>query len=217
MNATAGESRHALRRMRMHRIIRQLHLWIGAWGAVAAVLFGLSGFLQNHRTVLRLPQGGATEFSQLQLPVPSQARTSPEALHDWLRDAHHLQLESQRSGPQGTQRTADPHGQRRGARWMLTGGNARTAIQAEYVPGAETVLVRTTVQSPLAVLSRLHKGIGGGIAWILLSDSFALGLIALGSSGLILWSRGRSLHQLILSIAGAAGVILLLVGASAVL
>jgi uncharacterized protein len=220
MNSTALEARNALRRLRVHRAIRQVHLWIGAWGAIAAVLFGLSGLLQNHRAVLRFPQGSATEVSRLQWAVPADARASPEVLRGWLRDSQHLQLESQRpgpQGPQGPQRGTDAHSQRGAARWMLTGGNARTTIQVEYVPGSETVFVRTSVHSPLAVLSRLHKGIGGGVAWILLSDSFALGLVALGLSGLVLWSRGRTSRQLFFSVAGAAAAILLLIGASAVL
>src|SRR5258708_8519630 len=28
------------------RLIRQLHLWIGAWGAVPAILFGITAFVQ---------------------------------------------------------------------------------------------------------------------------------------------------------------------------
>jgi hypothetical protein len=27
---------------RAHRLIRQVHLWIGAWGALAAIVFGFS-------------------------------------------------------------------------------------------------------------------------------------------------------------------------------
>ena len=100
---------------------------------------------------------------------------------------------------------------------MLTGGNARTTVQAEYMQGSATVSVRTSVQSPLAVLERLHKGVGGGIAWILLSDSFALGMVALGASGLMMWSRGRKPVQMVVSIAAAGAVVLILVGASAIL
>ena len=31
------------------RWVRQLHLWIGAWGALAAVIYGLTGLVMNHR------------------------------------------------------------------------------------------------------------------------------------------------------------------------
>jgi hypothetical protein len=72
------------------------------------------------------------------------------------------------------------------------------------------------VQSALAVLERLHKGVGGGVAWILLGDSFALAMIALGISGLLLWSRGRSLRQMIFSIVGVALLVLLVIGGSAI-
>jgi hypothetical protein len=62
----------------------------------------------------------------------------------------------------------------------------------------------------------LHKGVGGGIAWILLTDSFALAMIALGLSGLILWARGRNARQMVFSTAGAALVVALLIAAAAV-
>ena len=209
MSELALEASAAVRRMRFHRLIRKLHLWIGAWGAIAAVLFGVTGFLQNHRGVLKLPQGTSSEVSRVEVAVPEDARASPEALKVWLASSQHLQLEMQRGGPGG--------GQGRSNRWMLMGGNARTTIQAEYVPGSETATIRTAVQSPLAVLGRLHKGIGGGIAWIVLSDSFALGMVALGLSGLIMWSRGRTPRQMLVSILGVATVVLVLVGASAIL
>lgn len=206
MSTVSLETTIALRRMRAHRLIRKLHVWVGAWGAIAAVLFGITGFLQNHRGVMKLPQGDSTEVSRVELPVPEEARASPEALRQWLHDVEHLDLESQR-GPQG----------RSPARWTLSAGTARKTTQAEYTPRAETLTLRTTVQSPLAILTRLHKGVGGSIAWILLSDSFAVGLVALGLSGLIMWSRGRTPRQMIFSIAGAASLITALIAASAIL
>jgi hypothetical protein len=212
MSTVSLETTVALRRMRAHRLIRKLHLWIGAWGAIAAVLFGITGFLQNHRAVMQLPQGDSTEVSRVELPVPEEARASPEALRQWLHDTQHLDLESQR----GPARAADANG-RRAARWTLSAGNTRKTTQAEYTPGADTLTLRTTLQSPLAILTRLHKGVGGSIPWILLSDSFAVGLVALGLSGLVMWSRGRTPRQMILSTVGAASLIIALIAASAIL
>jgi hypothetical protein len=62
------------------------------------VLFGISGFLQNHRGVMQLPQGDSTAVSRVELPVPEEARASQDALRQWLRDTQHLDLESQRGG-----------------------------------------------------------------------------------------------------------------------
>jgi hypothetical protein len=229
--------------------------------------------MQNHRGVMKLPQGDSTEVSRIELAVPESARASRDALRAWLRDEQHIDVESQRAPPGrggegragelrgggsrggeanggelrgggsrngeaggGASRGADSAGSesRRGesrggdasvggqrasqqARWNFTGGNARDVTQVEYVEGAPTATVRTNVQSPLAVLERLHKGVGGGVAWILLGDSFALAMVALGISGLILWSRGRSLRQMIFSIVGVALVVLLAIGGSAII
>ncbi len=204
------------RRLRTHRLIRQLHLWIGAWGAIAAILFGFTGFVQNHRAMLKLPQGDSVEVANIELPVPETVRETPEALRAWLRDVQHVDIDNQRVQPG---RPVEFNGQkiRQPARWTFMGGNARKVTQAEYTAGAATLTLRTTLQSPLAVMSRLHKGVGGGIAWVLLGDSFALALVALGISGLLLWARGRGVRQMILSGVGASLLVLLLIGAGAIL
>lgn len=131
--------------------MRQLHLWIGAWGAIAAILFGVTGFMQNHRGVMKLPQGESTEVSRVELGVPESARASREVMRDWLRNDQHIDVDSQRVPP----------GRGRDQRWRFAGGNARVVKEVEYVPGAEAATVWTNIQSPLAILERLHKGVGG--------------------------------------------------------
>ncbi|MEA3179752.1 MAG: uncharacterized protein QOI59_3275 [Gammaproteobacteria bacterium] len=202
-----------LRSARTHRLIRQLHLWIGAWGAIAAILFGISGFMQNHRGVMKLPQGDSTEISKVELEVPEASRGSRDVMRDWLRDTQHIEVEIQRAPP----KRGGGEGDRGKSRWNFAGGNARIQTQVEYVEGASSLTVRKTEKSPLAILESLHKGVGGGIAWILLGDSFAVAMVALGLSGLIMWARGRSLREMTFSIVGVAVVVLLVVGGSAIL
>ena len=205
----------AARRNRTHRIVRQLHLWIGAWGAIAAILFGTSGFVMNHRAVLKLPQGSSSDLSKVELPVPEGVRSTPEAMRIWLRDTQKLDIDNvrvMRAQPIefNGQKIKPP------ARWIFSGGNARVSTQAEYSEGNASITVSTTEQSPLAVLTRLHKGVGGGPAWILLTDTFALAMVALGISGILLWARGRSAKQMAFSVVGAAMLVLLLIGGAAV-
>lgn len=204
--------------LRTHRVVRQLHLWIGAWGAIAAILFGISGFMQNHRGIMKLPQGDTTEVSSVELEVPESARQSRESMLAWLRDTQHLEMEMQR-GREGGKGPGGPGGPGGGGskRWMFNGGNARLITQVEYVEGASTLTVKKSQNSPLAVLERLHKGVGGGAAWILLTDSFAVAMVLLGISGIILWARGRTPVQMAFSILGVAVVVVLVIGGTAII
>ena len=208
-------SRTSAARGRAWRLARQLHLWIGAWGALAAILFGSTGIMQNHRAILKLPQGTSSEASNVDIEVPTDFRNSPETLQVWLRDQQHVPIDAARVQ---TGANVDLNGQHahQPERWTFSGGNARLAWNADYVPGNSTIRVRSTAQSPLAIASRLHKGIGGGVAWILLTDSFALAMIALGISGLLLWARGRSAMQMIFSIVGVAVLAIVVIGSMAV-
>jgi hypothetical protein len=197
------------------RLIRQIHLWVGAWGALAAILFGFTGFVQNHRAIWKLPQGNSVEVDKVELPVPEAARATPDSLRSWLRDDQHVDIDTQRVQPG---KPVEFNGQRirQPAHWSFTGGNARKAVQGEYSEGANTLTLRTTAQSTLAIMSRLHKGVGGGLAWILLTDSFALAMIALGISGLLLWGRGRTTRETVVSVVGLGLLAVLVIGGMAV-
>jgi hypothetical protein len=210
MNEPAG------RRQNGHRLIRQVHLWIGAWGAIAAILFGATGFVQNHRGVLKLPQGESSEIGKVELPVPDAARVSPDAMRAWLHDEQHVAIDTVRAMP-GQAFEFNGAKIKPPARWMFNGGNARVSTQAEYREGDAVVTLRTTEQSPLATLIRLHKGVGGGLAWTLLTDTFALSMIALGVSGLLLWGRGRNAKQMVWSTVGAAVLVVAIIGGAAVI
>lgn len=192
----------------VYRWIRQLHLWIGAWGALAAILYGFTGLVMNHRFGDGAwPQGDSAERGRVTLAVPADARDAPEALAAWLAAEHGL-------APQVI-RTSKPEGGRVGGkavdqppRWTLGGGTASRSWSLEYVPGNATAELKQTTHSPLAALNRLHKGVGGGAVWILLADSFAIAMLLLGVSGIWMWARGRTPRQMALSVLALSVLVL---------
>ena len=211
-----------------YRWIRQLHLWIGAWGAIAAIIYGYTGLVMNHRMGDNpWPQGDSTEAGRTTLEVPAAARASAEDLSKWLLqsqglDAHTIRKGPPRGGREGAREggggrdgaTAGGRDSGRGeppAQWTLSGGNARDSWSLQYRPGDATAEVKHTHQSWLAAFNRLHKTVGGGFAWVLLSDSFAIAMLLLGLSGIWMWARGRTPKQLVLSVFGASRLVLVVV------
>jgi len=190
---------HSAGSHRTYRMVRQLHLWIGAWGALAAVAYGFTGLLLNHRSGDHAwPQGESVESSRVVLHVPAEARADAESLSLWLRHSQHLDATSIRKGGPGGQ--ASP-------KWNFGGGTARESWSVEYEPGADTAQLRRSRQDTLAAMMRLHKAVGGGWGWRLLADSFAIGMLLLGLSGLWMWARGRTARQMAISIVGLGTVL----------
>ena len=195
-----------------HRWIRQLHLWIGAWGALAAVLYGFTGLVMNHRFGDGAwPQGESEELARATLQVPAQAQSSPEQLSLWLRETQGLDAQVIRKGPPGGAKEARGGDAAPAPKWTLSGGSAREAWSLDYVPGNATLEVKHTRHDTLAAFNRLHKGVGGGIGWTILADSFALCMLLLGVSGLWMWARGRTAKDVVASVLAASVGVLLLV------
>lgn len=188
---------------RTYRWIRQLHLWIGAWGAIAAIVYGYTGLVMNHRMGDNAwPQGDSIEAGRAVLDVPVAARGSAEDLSKWLLQSQGLDAQTIRKGP--------PRGAREDApeQWNLSGGNARESWSLQYKPGAPTAEVKHNRQTWLAAFNRLHKAVGGGFAWVLLADSFAIAMLLLGLSGIWMWARGRTPKQLVMSVFAASLLVL---------
>jgi hypothetical protein len=201
----------AVPRTSSHRWIRQVHLWIGAWGALAAVVYGFTGLVMNHRFGDGAwPQGDSKESGRVVLALPEAARATPEALVAWLQQQHGLQAQVVRKGPPGGARLGDRDVQQP-AKWTLSGGSARASWSLDYVPGNATADVKQSRHTALAAFNRLHKGVGGGWAWRLLADSFAIGMVLLGLWGLWMGARGRCVRRVIVSVLGLSSLALALV------
>lgn len=194
---------HVRRSATTYRWVRQFHLWIGAWGALAAILYGITGLVMNHRFGLDAwPQGDNSELGKTSLVVPAEARATPEQLSLWLRAEQGLDAQVIRKGSPG--KDGKP------AKWTLGGGTASDSWSLDYVPGEERLEVKRSSHTPLAALNRLHKGYGSQW-WILLADSFAIGMILLGLSGIWMWARGRSAKDMVLSVMGLSTLLFLAV------
>lgn len=215
MTSDAGGSR--ARRSRWHPLVRQLHLWIGAWGALAAIVFGFSGLVLNHRFALELPQGERSQESTLRLEVPPAIRGDRAAVREWLAQAHGLHALTARARPAGGGGPGPGAPPKPGLatpqpeQWSFSGGPATRGWSADYVPGETWLRLETTAYSPVAALSRLHKSAGGGIGWILLGDSFAIAMMLLGVTGILLWLRGRKPRDMALSVLALSTVVTIMV------
>lgn len=177
---------------RSHRWIRQFHLWVGAWGALAAIMYGLTGLVMNHRFGDMIwPQGDSNETGKSSLAIPAKARASPEQLSLWLQKSEQLDPQVIRKGKPGDVPV----------KWTFSGGSASDSWTLEVSPTQATAELKRSSHSPLAAFNRLHKGYGSDW-WTLLADSFAIGMVLLGLSGLWMWARGRSPREMALSVMG---------------
>ena len=70
---------HSDRRQRALRWLRQAHGWIGLWGALLGLLFGISGFLLNHRNLLKLPLPKSPENNPATPPSRMRFNALPES------------------------------------------------------------------------------------------------------------------------------------------
>lgn len=211
-NAQARRGPSLFSHHKTYRWIRQIHLWIGAWGAIAAVLYGFTGLVMNHRFgESAWPQGDSRDAGATTLQIPVDARGSAEQLSLWLQKTQHLDVQSIRkggSGGRGGERGGDA---RQPPKWNLSGGTAADSWQLEYTPGSDSAELKRNHQSFLAAINRLHKTVGGGIGWRVLADSFAIAMVLLGLSGIWMWARGRSYRQMLLSVFCASSAAFLLV------
>ncbi len=188
---------------RTFRWMRQLHLWIGAWGAIAALLFGLTGLILNHRIGDNAwPQGKTEPVRKERIAVPAEMQASPEAMSTWLRQTQGLDADMIRKPRPGGGEGGRPEGP---AKWNFSGGSARNGWSAEYVVGGGNVDVKWSTSTPLAVFNKLHKGIGG-TWWRVLSDSYAIAMILLALTGLWMWARGRGAKEMVMSVFALAAL-----------
>lgn len=192
------------------KTLRRIHAWLGMWGAVMGLLFGLSGLFLNHRATMKIPGVDYAKSQwQLQLPQPQPAKIGE--LTAYLQQSLGLPRPPtlQKVSPAGP--TPWP-GATQPEHWDIAFTDAHGMVRADYWVGNATVSVQRQDANFLATLTRLHKATGASVAWILLTDTLAGALIVLSITGLLLWTKLHGPRLLALGLAGSCLALVLCLG-----
>jgi uncharacterized protein len=191
LHAGALSTERALTRGRVLHWLRTTHMWIGLWGAVIGLLFGLSGFLLNHRAVLKIPVEKA-EVSKADVTYTEQF-ADIDALATWLSGYAKLEgarLNKRKEGGEQVQWRGQSVAQPE--RWSVNLATPKVTVSAKHIPGSGVIEVETQDATAMGLLLRMHTGAGANVLWILLVDTIAGALIVLTLSGVLLWSKLRA-------------------------
>ena len=169
--------------------LRRTHAWTGAFGALLFVFLGLSGFLLNHRSMLKIDTGAPMEVSRVQevLAAPLRDEAALAALvAERFGVGKTLEAPRRRGAAPVTVGGADAA---QAERWALTASGPNGRIEASYLPAARLLEVVRTENGLLGLMKNLHKGSGVTAAWVLFLDAVAGALILMSLSGVLLWTR----------------------------
>jgi hypothetical protein len=168
--------------------LKRTHAWLGLWGAALGLLFGVSGFLLNHRAQLKINAVTPVE-NTVQVALPDEARIDPRAFSHWFAGyAGMNEHPRMRTQPSKTVIWNDRPVQKP-AEWSVTFSKPEFDVSATYTQGNSLVEVKRTERNFWGVITRLHKGDGASIGWVLLIDTLAGALVMLCITGFLLWSR----------------------------
>lgn len=186
--------------------LKRIHAWTGFWGALLFLLMGTSGFLLNHRNLLKIETPKPVEVSQMEVAVRPGQFVDADAMGKWAKDALGLPVEARESPVEKDKKKPDERFMGKALpqtdKWTRMFTLPDTKVTVAYVPGAPNISVKREDLGMLAAIKNLHKGAGVGVVWVLLIDTVAGALIAMSLTGFLLWTR---LHGSRLLAGGIAG------------
>ncbi|HEY2021601.1 PepSY-associated TM helix domain-containing protein [Paraburkholderia sp.] len=178
------------RRATFIKWLRNVHSWVGLWGAALGLLFGTTGFFLNHRGGPLKVSTGEPQVSVVQVPLPQPAPETPRELAKWLKgelkiagNPGRVQKEPEHRVAWGDRSVVQPE------HWQLNIASPRENTSAEYWVGNSYVTVKRSENTFLAMLTNMHKGVGLSVGWVLLIDTLAGSLILLSLTGVLLWTE----------------------------
>ena len=193
------------------RWLKRVHAWTGFWGALFFLLMGTSGFLLNHRSLLKIDTDKPIEVSTLELPVAAGAINDADGLGTWAKKTLDLPVKAQ--VPKGGANEGGARGDKarfmgkdvsQAQNWTRTFNMPDARVTVDYVPGANHVTAKRENNGFLGTIKNLHKGVGLSVAWVLFIDTIAGALITMALTGFLLWTRLHGPRLLAGGLAGGA-------------
>jgi hypothetical protein len=193
------------------RWLKRVHAWTGFWGALFFLLMGTSGFLLNHRSLLKIDTDEPVEVTTLELPVAAGAINDADGLGKWAKKM--LDLPVQAQAPKGGASEGGARGDKarfmgkdvsQAQKWTRTFNMPDARVTVDYVPGANHVTAKRENNGFLGTIKNLHKGVGLPVAWVLFIDTIAGALITMALTGFLLWTRLHGPRLLAGGLAGGA-------------
>jgi hypothetical protein len=176
------------------RTLRKIHGWLGLWGAILGLLFGLSGFLLNHRAVMKIP-AAEMESTEIQLRMPATPPGNAKEFTRYIQQALDIRHAPVKPKPRKGEKPEDARFMGKDMpqpeRWEVNFALPQAMIRAEYVAGNQFATVKREDANVWAFITRMHKGVGANAAWVLLADSIAGALMLLSVTGVLLWTKMR--------------------------
>ncbi|MBN3857775.1 MULTISPECIES: PepSY-associated TM helix domain-containing protein [unclassified Paraburkholderia] len=180
------------RRATFIKWLRKVHGWVGLWGAALGLLFGVTGFVLNHRMEPLRISPGAPQVSSMQLDVPDPAPETPRDMVKWLKSQPDLKLPPHMGRVQKEPSHKVAWGDRtvmQPEHWQIMFAAPHESVSAEYWVGDDAITLKRSDNSLMATITNLHKGVGMSIGWVLFIDTFAGALILLSLTGVLLWTE----------------------------
>ncbi len=197
------------RKARFLKTLRKLHAWIGLSGAAFGLLFGFTGILMNHRSVMKIPLAKTTDTkAQVELDrVPDTPEALAADLAARLGFRPDLATVKVQKGKPALMAGAEV---RAAEVWTIQFRGHAHHARASFVPGNRTADVEIKDPNAFAVLNRLHKADAEQVGWVLLSDAFVGSFLFLTLSGVLLWTRlaGSKLLAAGLALGGILALVL---------
>lgn len=184
----ARRSSGDVKRANFLRWLRQAHGWLGLWGAVLGFLFGATGILLAHRSVLKIPisKGEQTvvQYKLAQMPLSATELASFLSKEfDYAGREPRIKVEKSRPVAWNSVGVQQPE------RWELNFNHPSRAAKVEYFVGNSFARVEKYDATVIGTMTRLHMATGVDAYWVLLLDSIAASLMLLALTGTLLWTK----------------------------